>query len=237
MRNKPLILSAIGAYWPGNDASGPNQSFRALAQGLSDDFDFHLLARDRPFDAAQPSAPTASPAEFPVTYLQPGKVAPQGLFDAIRQIAPDLLWLNGFFDREFTIPLLLARRLGRLPDMPILLSPRGEFNRGALMLKTTRKRSYLALAQSTGLLSGITLHATNETEAQTIRAMLPGHDRIVIAPNIRPLLHALPHVPDPTLRVVFLGRISPIKNLAYAIRVLQDVRAPVEFDIHGPIED
>jgi glycosyltransferase involved in cell wall biosynthesis len=39
------------------------------------------------------------------------------------------------------------------------------------------------------------------------------------------------------LRVVFLGRISPIKNLAFALRILQDVRAPVQFNIHGPLED
>lgn len=236
-RGRPLILTAIGAFWPGNDASGPNQSFRALAQGLSEDFDFHLLARDRPFGGKPSAASAGSPAAFPVTYLEPGKLAPRGLFAEIRRLAPDVLWLNGFFDRDFTIPILLARRLGRLPDIPILLSQRGEFNRGALRLKATRKQAYLSLIQTARLLDGVTLHATDETEARTIRAALPKHDQIAVAPNIRPLLAALPHVPDARLRLVFLGRISPIKNLAFAIRVLHDVHTPVQFDIHGPVED
>ena len=40
-----------------------------------------------------------------------------------------------------------------------------------------------------------------------------------------------------TLRVVFLSRIMPKKNLVYALRVLQYVRVPVKFSIYGPVED
>jgi glycosyltransferase involved in cell wall biosynthesis len=39
------------------------------------------------------------------------------------------------------------------------------------------------------------------------------------------------------LRVCFLSRISPMKNLDYALRVLSEVRVPVQFSIYGPIED
>ncbi|GHD14228.1 glycosyltransferase [Tianweitania populi] len=237
MRQKPRVVSLIGAYWPGNDASGPNQSFRALAEALSDQFDFHLLARDRPFNG-KVAVPLGQPASaFDATYLQLGRLAPQGLLREIRRLSPDVLWLNGFFDREFTLPVLLARRFGRLADVPVLLSPRGEFNPAALRLKPTRKRTYLSLVQALRLTEGVTLHATSEAEAQVVQAALPRHDRIALAPNIRPLLQPLPHQPSPTLRLAFLGRITSIKNLAFALRVLQDVQTPVQFDIHGPIED
>ncbi|MBS9719462.1 glycosyltransferase [Tianweitania sp. BSSL-BM11] len=237
MGQKPRIVSLVGAYWPGNDASGPNQSFRALAQALSSQFDFHLLARDRPFNgkAASPVSPVGS--SFDATYLQPGTLAPQGLLREIRRLSPDMVWLNGFFDREFTLPVLLAKHFGRLGDVPVLLSPRGEFHPAALRLKPTRKRSYLSLVQALRLLDGVTLHATNEAEAQIIRTVLPRQSQIAIAPNIRPLLEPLPHETSPTLRLAFLGRITSIKNLAFALRVLQDVQTPVQFDIHGPIED
>lgn len=237
MRARPLVLTAIGAFWPGNDASGPNQSFKALAQGLGDDFDFHLLARDRPFGAKTALAPHPASPDFAATHLRPARLAPHGLLRVIRRLVPDMLWLNGFFDREFTAPILLARRLGLLPDLPVLLSPRGEFNRGALSLKATRKQAYLSFARPIRLLDGVTLHATNEAEAAAIQRALPRHDPIAIASNVRPLLTARPHVPNARLRLVFLGRISPIKNLAFALRLLHDVTTPVQFDIHGPIED
>jgi glycosyltransferase involved in cell wall biosynthesis len=39
------------------------------------------------------------------------------------------------------------------------------------------------------------------------------------------------------LRVVFLSRISPKKNLDFALQVLQQVEIPVEFNIYGMISD
>ena len=237
MGQKPRVVSLIGAYWPGNDASGPNQSFRTLAQALSEQFDFHLLARDRPLDSKAAAPLGQAPTGFNVTYLQPGKLAPQGLLREISRLSPDVLWLNGFFDREFTLPVLLARRFGRLGDVPVLLSPRGEFNPAALRLKPTRKRTYLSLVQALRLTEGVTLHATSAPEAQATQAILPRHDRIALVPNIRPLLQPLAHQSDPMLRLAFLGRITSIKNLAFALRVLQDVQTPVQFDIHGPVED
>jgi glycosyltransferase involved in cell wall biosynthesis len=42
--------------------------------------------------------------------------------------------------------------------------------------------------------------------------------------------------PGEALRVCFLSRISPMKNLKYALQVLSDVRRPVRFSIYGPKE-
>ena len=39
------------------------------------------------------------------------------------------------------------------------------------------------------------------------------------------------------LRPVFLSRISPMKNLLFALKVLQGVSGDVCFDIYGPVED
>jgi glycosyltransferase involved in cell wall biosynthesis len=43
--------------------------------------------------------------------------------------------------------------------------------------------------------------------------------------------------PEGPLLVCFLSRISPMKNLDFALRVLAQVRMPVRFAIYGPIED
>ena len=45
---KPIVLVLLGAYWPNHDATGPNQSFRAYAAALSDEFEFMVAGRDGP---------------------------------------------------------------------------------------------------------------------------------------------------------------------------------------------
>ncbi len=234
MPTRPRILCVIGSFWPGNDASGPNQSFKALTKALEDQFEFHLLARATPSSTHESS--TVPNPDFVAHYLSGGQILPRHLLKAIRDCAPDLIWLNGFFDREFTIPILIAKRLGLLSGKRFLLSPRGEFGAAAMRLKSTRKRSYLRFVQAAGLLRDVTLHATSQAEAQMIETVLPKQN-VEIAPNIRAPLNPLPHQPSETLRLVFLGRIAPIKNLAFALRVLQDVSTPVQFDIYGPVED
>lgn len=39
------------------------------------------------------------------------------------------------------------------------------------------------------------------------------------------------------LKLVFISRVSPKKNLLYALESLKDVKASVSYDIYGPLED
>jgi glycosyltransferase involved in cell wall biosynthesis len=131
------------------------------------------------------------------------------------------------------------RRLGLAPRRPTILAPRGEFSSAALGLKPIRKAAYGALARSTGLLADVWLHATSAEEARDMRAAAAGAGGCLVAPNIRALLTPPPHVAaaDGVVRLCFLGRISRVKNLDLALRSLARVRAPIVFDIYGPIED
>ena len=47
MIEKPKILLLIGAFLPGYKAGGPVPSVANMVARLSDDFDFHILTRDR----------------------------------------------------------------------------------------------------------------------------------------------------------------------------------------------
>lgn len=238
---RPLVMVLNGACWPGNDASGPNQSLRALAAALKDRFRFHLVARDRPFGAKPPPGVPASDPDFETcSYLEAGRFGAKGLISFIEAMKPSLLWLNGFFDREFTMPVLVARRFGRLPGIPLLLSPRGEFGSGAIGLKRQRKWVYRGLARLGGFLRGITLHATDDGEADDMRTHLPRYVRVETAPN----LVALPAFKDgleraagASLRMTFLGRIARVKNLDFALHVLASVQTPVRFHIVGPVQE
>ena len=236
---RPVVLVLLGCFWPGNDASGPNQSFIALATALSRAFDFRVVARDR-----APGAPVSTaPANWvdlgyaKARYLPVGRFGAIGLTKLLRETPHDVLWLNSVYDREFTLPALAARLLLGT-RAAALLSPRGEFAAGALEVKPGKKQVFLGLIRALGLWRGVTVHATSETEAKEIAARAPAGTAIVMAPNLRLMLAPPPFLPPgDALRVIFVGRIVPIKGLDFALKVLARVRAKVEFEIFGPPED
>ena len=240
---KPIVLFLLGCYWPKHDATGPNQSFRACAAALSDEFEFMVVGRDGPLGIGAPGVFRERWVDDGIAkarHCRISRLGAEGLRAILRSTPHDLMILNGFFDREFTIPALVMRQLGLIPRVPTILAPRGEFSAGALALKHARKQAYLLAARGLGLLDDVRFHATSEQEADEIRDGCPWARDIVVAPNIRvlgPSPQTVAPADDGRLRIVFLSRVDRKKNLDYAIKLLANVRTPVTFDIFGPAND
>src|SRR5699024_6447779 len=81
--------------------------------------------------------------------------------------------------------------------------------------------------------------ASSQFEAADIRAVLGPKVDIQIAINISSAEFGdnLPKKSNHHLNIVFLSRISPMKNLHGALKLLTHVDCPVSYDIYGPIED
>jgi glycosyltransferase involved in cell wall biosynthesis len=125
---------------------------------------------------------------------------------------------------------------------PVVVAPRGEFSTGALGLKRWKKKPFLAVANIAGLYRNVLWHASTEDEAQLIRRQFGGAARIVTARNLPPMSGqqrtSSEAIDAPgLLRIVFLSRISRMKNLDYALRVLAKTRVRIQFDIWGTLED
>jgi glycosyltransferase involved in cell wall biosynthesis len=122
------------------------------------------------------------------------------------------------------------------------VAPRGEFSPGALGFKRWKKGPFLAIAQIAGLYRNVLWHASTEDEAQLIRRQFGGATRMITARNLPSMagqqlkLCEAIDAPGP-LRIVFLSRISRMKNLDYALGVLAKTRVPIQFDIWGTLED
>lgn len=240
---RPVILAMVG--WPDDEAAGPIHSLTALAEGLADEFDMAFVARDRPFgQQGGTGAATGWSRKGPhkIFWCRMGRFGPGGFRTLLRTTPHDILMLNSVFDREFTLPALLLRRFGLIPRRPTLLWPRGEFADGSLGLKSWRKRAYLALARRLGLFSDVWFLATSEGELEDIRRRFPWSRGVLLAPNVRELFD-LPRRDTAVAnsggitRLAFLGRITAVKNLDYALKVLGLVRTPVAYDIYGPMSD
>jgi glycosyltransferase involved in cell wall biosynthesis len=234
---RPAVLVLLGCFQRGLEATGPNQSMLGMAEKLADRFRFSVVAEARPGDVPGQWTRLNGLEQLP---LARGPAGARGLRQVLNRERYDLLMLNGFFDRQLTIPALAMRRAGLVPRTPALLAPRGEFSGSALALGSAKKQSYLRLAQVAGLLDGLSLQATTAEEAEKIRAGLPFPARILIGPNVRPLPALPPHSPRQAgapLRVAFVGRVVPMKNLDFALRSLAHVRSAVEFNLYGPLDD
>ena len=236
---RPKVIILIGAFWPGHESAGPNLSVKAMCESLSDQIEFFLVARDRPFGAAEPMVATGEWRDLgwaKIHYLTVGSKGAEGLAQLLRDTPHDLLFVNGFFDREFTIPAMLARRFGKAPRAPVVISPRGEFSSGALGLKNARKGLYMILVRLLGLAKQVTFHVTSEEEQADTRKLFP-NNRIERITNVRPLFPLPPYQPGNLFRLAFLGRISPVKGLDVALEALALVTERVDFTIYGPVSD
>lgn len=243
------VLTFARFFLPGYQAGGPIVSLNNLFAALGDEVNFRLVTSDRDIMDDRPYASVASGAWSPVgkasvLYLAPGDVSLELIGGVARQLEPEALYLNSFFDTRFTLRVLAARRLGRLPSARLILAPRGEFSAGALSLKSARKNAYIASLKTTGLLNDVEWHASTPFEAGEIRAALGRRAtrHIHVAPDLgaMPLGDIpewQPRAADEPFRVCFLSRISPMKNLGGAISALAHMRSPTIFTVYGPIED
>lgn len=248
MAVKPLVLISVSHYLPGFKHGGPVRSVANLVAALGDRFSFKIITLDTDFGDADPYRDIPrdqwswrGPAE--VYYLSRASRKRGRLVSLLRDAHYDLLYLNSAFSPWFSILPLIARRADAIPQRPVLVAPRGEFSPGALGLKRRKQRAYLGLSRFLGLYDGVCWHASNGQEADDIGAHfhVPA-SRMFIARN---LVRVTPgqgvggpvRQVDAPVRVIFLSRIAPKKNLVYALHVLQRVRCRVDFSIYGPLED
>lgn len=105
--------------------------------------------------------------------------------------------------------------------------------------------SFIVIAKFLGLYKNIVWHASTEQEAQDIKSVFSAIDKeILIALNLPSIVisdtladNNQPLNDEKVSRIIFLSRISPKKNLDYALRTFLKVTKPIIFDIYGPIED
>lgn len=236
--DRPVILLLLSYFNSAVEANGPNQSLIGTIATLSDRYRFRVISNAVEGDEPGRWSTIFGIDRLPLKRLRMGA---KGYRRALNETPHDLLVANSYFDRWFTISALLMRKFGLVRRTPMLLAPRGEFSPGALGLNPWRKRLYIVLTRLLGLLDGVAIQATSEREAELIRASLPfAAGPILQGPIVRdiaPLPEHRPRPPGAPLRVGFVGRISRMKNLDYALDVLATVRQPLVFNIFGPVED
>lgn len=243
---KPVIVVILDYYLPAFKAGGPLRSIANLIDALGGEFDFHVLTRDRDQGDAVPFAGVEAGRwidreGYRVLHLPPPELGLRSLRRRVSELDCDLIYLNSFFSR-LTRNVLLLRRLGLLPRVPVILAPRGELAPQALGLKRRKKAPYLRLARAVGLYRGITWHASSAEERAEIERF--GSGPVEVAANLPAPGMSRPATPPArppkaagSARIVFLSRVARKKNLDYALRLLARARGEIVFDVYGTPED
>lgn len=238
------ILVLVPGYLPGFKSGGPVRTVANMIEALGDEITFNVVCMDRDLGDDHPYTSIRRNAwnkqgKANVFYIQRGLSGILKLIHILRNLHCDIVHINGFLPFQFSIlPLILLRIFRK--NVSVILGPRGEFSLGALALKKNKKKIFIYFAKLTGLYNDVIWHASSPHEADDIRRSFSDSANIRIAIDIaeaKSNIKISKREPSQPLRVVFISRISPKKNLQFAISLLTEITVPLVFDVYGPIED
>lgn len=238
------VLHVVPSYWPAFRYGGPIRSLHALCvelrrQGL----DIRVATTDADGSGDLPvSTTTWSEVDgVPVRYFPRRPRTRYGVsFEMARWLKAevrsfDLVHVTSLF----SFPSLAANRMAGRAGVPCVVSPRGSLLAGALRTKSLKKVLYWSAFERWNLRRAAAIHATSEEEARAILRAIRGA-RVEVIPNGVRMPQRAPVVERCGHRVVFLGRIHPIKGfdlLVPAAARLTGLVPEAELVVAGPDED
>jgi glycosyltransferase involved in cell wall biosynthesis len=241
---KRKILICTDWFTPAFRAGGPIRSVENLVRLLSADLDIYIFTGDRDLNDTEGFAgiPLDNWNEYAqgihVYYATPVNQTRAGFRKIIKDVNPDVLYINSLFSKNFAIrPLMISRSFGNLKTV---VSPRGMLRGSALSFKPLKKKFFLSYARLISLFSHVHFHATDELEVTDIQKQISKTIPVSCIGNV-------PAAPDAkvewiekrqnTLNLIFVGRIHPIKNLHLLLEALKKVKSKVQCTLVGVMED
>jgi glycosyltransferase involved in cell wall biosynthesis len=229
-----------------------------LVESLGDEYHFKIITRDRDvldkeqYESIRPNEWNWC-GKADVFYADRWRVGTLLYLATIARTRHDVVYINSFFDPWFSLFPLLARKIGVLPRKSWILAARGELATGALGIKKRKKRVVMALARLMGLHRGVMFQASSSYESDDIcNRIHDSYSSVIIAPDVQQPGSDDSHAGSDEVKrrgsikknqdkalvsIVFLSRITKMKNLGFALQVLKTLSVPVLFHIYGPIRE
>jgi glycosyltransferase involved in cell wall biosynthesis len=234
------ILIIMAGFFPGKKYGGPPVSVDNFCT-LMQDLECYIVTKNhdkgnlKPYEGVSNGWNERNNCK--VMYLSDDKYNKSNFEVLLKEINPDILYLQGLF-QTCVFPCL---QLAKEHSIRVLLAPRGELCAGALNIRKWKKIPYIFLIKLMGLVNDVHWQSTSEEETTAIKKLIGvKEDHIHRLDNI-------PTIPQRDYprkekkagegRFVFLSRIHPKKNLLFAISLFKRIQGKAVFDIYGPIED
>lgn len=237
---KLLIMASL--FWPQKNSGGPPVSIMNLVKSIEGRFETYIVSKnhelgdDKPLPGIQVGWNTFS---FGKAYYVPhGQHSFNNIMKLIDQVQPDVIYQNSFFSYDDLFPVLIYKRKNQ--NVKVIVAPRGEFYPERLQKGKLKKMVYSSLLRLSGLLRDVHFQGTGQEECNQCAKLLgTPESHLLDIQNLSvvgiPAQEVIEKSPG-TIRLVYIARVHPTKNILNAIRWLDSVRGNVAFDIFGPIE-
>lgn len=245
MKMKLLVLA--GYYLPGVKGGGPIQSTKNLVDVLKEEYDIFILANDRDLGDDNPYSNVELNKWILIDgvniyYTNLNTLNYKKIVKILKSRNFQILYLNSVFSFKLSVLPMLLTKLKILEFKKVILSPRGNFSEGALSLKVWKKKIFIWISRNFNLYKSVTWHATAQSEKKDIEKYYGINNDISIIKNLTADYEKISYDKfiekvKGKIKIVFLSRIHPKKNLKMALELLKTVEGLVEFNIYGPIED
>ena len=237
------ILVFIDWFLPGSKAGGPVRSLANLLDYLDAECSFYLLTRNTDYCSVEPYPDVEADRWIPygdnsmINYCSAGSLSVSGLRAIVVDLRPDLIYATGIYSFYFS---LLPVYFGRMYRIPTVVAPRGMMSQQSFSSKSLKKKVFYALFRLFRFYKDVRFHATSTAEIDDIQQQAHSTD-IVYAPNLprKLVLDKLPRRMKKAgeLSLVAMARISPEKNIHFAIECLMGCKGKVCFDVYGAVYD
>ena len=238
---KKDILIITGRYLPGYKDGGPVRTIKNLTDYLGEEFNFKILTCDRDHGDQVPY-----PNIIKNDWNQVGKalvwyVRPGGFSNSlIQKLASeaDLIYVTGCFS-DYSITTLALNRFGKIKK-PLVIAPMGLFMPNAMRRKPFKYHAFITVFKWFGMFQRVTWSVSSEIEECCVRRVISQQAVCYVARDLPREVNvkAVQKTKKPgELRVFFISRISPEKNILQSIEILRHCRSSIQYTIYGPIMD
>lgn len=239
MKKKILILAQ--GYLPGEKYGGPVISLSNFVAMCSDYFEFYIVTNNHDLNdnTPYPNIHTGwnHVGKAKVLYCTKKQLSYLNIKNIIIKEQPDIVYLNSFFYAKFLLPTL---SIAKKTNIKVLLAPRGELFPNVLKLKSFKKKVYISIVKRKFINKNVFFQATIEDEREQIVEILEVSKNKVFTINNFPTLPNRKFVKRPKrsgyLKLIYLSRIHPQKNLDFALNCLRKIKGQVEFNLYGSLE-
>ena len=238
---RPKVAIFCDYYLPGFRAGGPVKSISGIVSSLGSEFNFKVITRDRDKQAAHPYVGITVDewnrvGDADVYYVGRGLLSYLKMLRLIQSSQWNFAYFNSLLSIQFSfLPLLALFNTTRT-----IVAPRGELEDGALAVKPLKKRIFLWFVKLLKIYNNSFWHATSVHEVKAISSRMDISSNFIrLAPNLFNIgsRSSASDLDDNGLRLVYVSRITPKKNLLAALVALEDIEVPYAFNIYGPVDD
>jgi glycosyltransferase involved in cell wall biosynthesis len=236
---KTKLLIFCDWYAPAFKAGGPIRSIVNLVERFKTQYDIYVFTGDRDINEKKPfkniiADQWLQQEGYHIWYYSPGTMSYKKVKAVIAEINPDRIYLNSMFSNMIK-PIMAAYATGK-----IIIAPRGMLRSSALSVKPIKKFIYLWLLRMMGVGKYLSFHSTGEDETKDIKRFFPAAKSIALAPNLPVAVndHLTPiEKPTGQMRIIFVGRLHPIKKLDFLLEALAKAKGDIKLDVIATRED